>query len=293
MSENNQEIIDNTVQNQNKVISLFQFIRELNKLKQKAIVNYSDYQWAKSLSSLPNDPDNISVFYRDRVENEEYNEDSNILLSVRKPEFEKCPSPNSSFIDWLEPGWGYFKNEVSYLETRPKNQGDSIQNDDNISIFDDIENFTDDTLRVQCFREWLVLRREWVKRQEIVLQTRNLFSDLYRLYFELQRDPETKELIVANGILCDKMNPEIKHPVLTKRVKLNYDPVNNAVIIEEIDSQPELYSIVFQTMKDINLQAINQLQENLQKNDYHPLDRNDTPGFLKVLVHQLSSDSKF
>jgi molybdopterin-guanine dinucleotide biosynthesis protein len=63
--------------------------------------------------------------------------------------------------------------------------------------------------------------------------------------------------------------------------------------VEEIDSQPELYSIVFQTMDDVNLQAINQLQADLQKNDYHPLDRNDTPAFLKVLVHQLSSDSRF
>jgi hypothetical protein len=116
---------------------------------------------------------------------------------------------------------------------------------------------------------------------------------LYRLYFELQRDSETKELIVANGILLDKKNPNVKHPVLTKRVRINYDPANNTVFVEEIDSQPELYSIVFQTMDDVNLQAINQLQANLQKNDYHPLDRNDTPAFLKVLVHQLSSDSRF
>ena len=36
MLEQNQEMIDNSVQDQTKVVSLFQFIRELNKLKQKA-----------------------------------------------------------------------------------------------------------------------------------------------------------------------------------------------------------------------------------------------------------------
>lgn len=54
-----------------------------------------------------------------------------------------------------------------------------------------------------------------------------------------------------------------------------------------------MYTIALQTMEDVNLSAINQLQADLQENDYHPLDRNDTPAFLKVLVHQISSDSKF
>lgn len=45
------------ISDQNKVVSLFQFIRELNKLKQKAILNYYDYPWARTVSSLPDDPD--------------------------------------------------------------------------------------------------------------------------------------------------------------------------------------------------------------------------------------------
>ena len=57
MPEQIQEMIDNSVQDQTKVVSLFQFIRELNKLKQKAIVNYAEYPWARTVSSLPDDPD--------------------------------------------------------------------------------------------------------------------------------------------------------------------------------------------------------------------------------------------
>lgn len=273
---------------------MFQFIRELNKLKQKAILNFYDYPWARTVSSFPDDPENISVFYRDRVEDEDATETGNILVAVHKPEFEKCPGPDASFASWLKPGWDSFRDDPQYIESRPRYgelPGHSI--DEKPADSDENELFTDDLNRVSAYKAWLQVRSEWVERQKIILQTRNLFADLYRLYFELQRDSETMELVVANGILCDKNNSNIRHPVLTKRVRINYDPTTNTVFVEEIDSQPELYSIAFQTMDDINLQAINQLQADLQNNDYHPLDRNDTPAFLKVLVHQLSSDSCF
>lgn len=94
-------------------------------------------------------------------------------------------------------------------------------------------------------------------------------------------------------MLFDRSNKDIRHPVLTHRVKLDYDPDRNVASIEDTDAPSELYSVVFQMMEDINLSAINQLNADLQANDYHPLDRNDTPGYLKVLVHQLSSKSIF
>lgn len=279
---------------QDKVVSLFQFIKELNKLKQKTVLDYHSYPWARTVSSLPEDPENISVFYRDRVENEDATEGENVLLSVHKPEFKKCPEPDAVFVQWLKPGWDSFGDDPQIIEFRLRS--DELPNHDSDEGQENAkerELFTDDIKRVDAYTAWLQVRSEWAERQKIVLQTRNLFADLYRNYFELQRDSETMELVVANGILCDKNNPNIRHPVLTKRVKINYDPAANTVFIEEIDSQPELYSIVFQTMEDINLQAINQLQADLQNNDYHPLDRNDMPAFLKVLAHQLSSDSHF
>lgn len=272
---------------QNKVVSLFQFIKELNQSKQKAILNYHDYPWTKTISSLPDDPDHIAVFYRDRVENEDLAEGGDILLSVHKPEFEKCPEPDALFSKWLKPGWDSFQNEAQCVESRP------WEDDEPAEVLLQEELFADNAERVKAYDAWQKERSQWVERQKITLQTRNLFADLYRLYFELQRDAETMELVVANGILCDKNNPSILHPVLTKRVKIKYDPGNNTVFVMEIDSQPELYSILFQTIDDINLQVISQLQEELQNNDYHPLDRNATPAFLNVLVNQLSSESSF
>ena len=265
---------------QEKAISLFEFIKELNKLKQKAIVNMGEYPWCRTLSQLPDDPDHVSICYRDRVEDDgAETEDGGILLAVRKPEFERCPEPEGEFAEWLIPGWDNFRSEAAVRSF--------------VTAGEDMEFFSDHAERVAEYEAWKQARQVWADRQKVFLQTRNLFTDLYRLYFELQRESETMECIVANGILCDRDDRNLRHPVLTKRAKLRYDPDENTIYIEEVDAQSELYSIVFQTMEDINLTAVNQLQDDLQRRDYHPLDRNETPGFLKAMVHQLSSDSLY
>ena len=74
---------------------------------------------------------------------------------------------------------------------------------------------------------------------------------------------------------------------------MDYDADTNTVSIYNTQVPSDLYSVVFQVMDEINLGEINILNEDLKKNDYHPLDRNETPGFLKILVHQLSSDSTY
>ena len=80
MSAHNEVQVE--LSDQHKVVSLFQFVKELNKLKQKVVLNYSEYPWARTVSSFPNDPDNISVFYRDRVENDDVSDGTSVLLSV-------------------------------------------------------------------------------------------------------------------------------------------------------------------------------------------------------------------
>lgn len=263
-----------------KAISLFEFIKELNKLKQKSVLNMTDYPWCRTLSQLPPDPDHVRVYYRDRVEDElAETEESSVLLAVTKPVFEPCPEPEGDFAGWLLPGWDNFHNEAAVRSFVAAGEG--------------TEFFSDDEERAAGFRAWNGERRIWAERQKLLEQSKQLFSDLYRLYFELQRESETMEFIVANGVLCDRDDRGIRHPVLTKRAKLRYDPEENTIYVEEVDGQSELYSMVFQTMEQINLDAVNQLQADLQRRDYHPLDRNETPGFLKVLVHQLSSDSVY
>ena len=288
---------------QSKVVNLFKFIRGLNKLRQKTILNYQEYPWFLELSNLPNDTNNIHHYWHDRVEDEiiDVDDDDSILLSVHKPEFQKCPEPDIIFKSWLLPGWDDFRKMPSVKESFSDKGITASKNISTISQHyeRDAEDcfvtvyFSDSKDRVAAYESWLKKRIKWAEQQKILEATRNLFADLYRKYFDLKRESETEEIIVANGILCDRDNPAIKHPVLTHRVKLEYDAKKNTVFILDTELPSELYSDTFQMMDGINLNSINTLGADLQQNDYHPLDRNDTPGFLKTLVHQISSDSKF
>ena len=97
---------------QEKALSLFSFIRELNKLKQKVIRNWREYPFCRPLSGLPEDPEHVRIFYRDRVE-EDVPEAAygNVLLSVRKPTLEPCPKPGTVLEEWLIEGWENHHNE--------------------------------------------------------------------------------------------------------------------------------------------------------------------------------------
>lgn len=280
-----------TLSKQEKTIALFEFIKELNKLKQKVVLNIHEYQWFTAISSIPDFPECISMFYRDRVDQENENA-SDLLLSVKKPEFEKCPTPDRTFADWLRDGWD---NYLVKAEVCKELSIEGITSNMNISSAEDdaIESFEDSAERVAAYEDWTLVRDAWANRQCIIEKTRKLFADLYGLYYELQRESETKEFIVANGMLRDVQNPDIVHPVLTHRVELRYDASRNIISIYDTQSAPELYSALFSVMQNVNLETLNQLNDDLHINDYHPLDRIDTPEFLKVLVRQLSHDSIF
>lgn len=287
---------------QEKVISLFKFIEELNKLKQKVILRVSEHPWWKPIAAFPEDSENIKIYYRDRVENETPEETNNVLLSVHRPEFQQCPEPKPEFKKWLKEGWDNYRNEVKVKEflLYPLNQMNfPKQKLEEHAQRIDKENktykelFSDDEERIREYTTWIGKRAIWAEKQKVLVRTRNFFSELYKICVDLDREAETLELVVADGFICDRINPEIDHPLLTRRVKIRHNSVENTIYIEDADVETELCTVMFQSMENVNLTSINHLRDDLHQNDYHPLDRNDLPVFLKMFVHQLSSESVY
>lgn len=287
---------------QEKVISLFKFIEELNKLKRKVVLDVKEHRWWRSIASFPADSENIKIYYRDRVEGGETEDSSDILLSVHKPEFQRCPAPNPIFKEWLEPGWDDYRKEAKVREfiLRPLSEKDnavrSLEQDQeriNEEGKSYKELFQDNDGRINAYTAWLEKRKLWVEKQNLLEKTSKLFSELYNIQVDLERESETLELVAADGFILDKDNSTIHHPVLTRRVKIRYDAVKNTIYIEDTDVESELYTALFQEMKNINSEALNQLGSTIYQNDYHPLDRNDLPVFFKQLIHQISPNSLY
>lgn len=94
--------------NVENILSLYKYIRQLCALRYTIVTDINEQYWTCFLKDIPNDSDNITVYYRDRVEEE--SSDNKVLLEVKKPEFQKCPEPPAIISDWLEPGWEKFTN---------------------------------------------------------------------------------------------------------------------------------------------------------------------------------------
>lgn len=253
-----QEEIENE---NNNVISLFQFIKELNIMKQKAIVNIKDHPWHYELSDIPDNPDYISLYWQDRVdEDEEYSDSTSdtadIILSVSKPEFSRCPEPEDEFAEWLQPGWDNFHKDAAIKEIiEIKQEEENLletdsEKEERLSFEEPvIIKFTDDNNRIISYKSWLNKRDEWVAKQKLTEKTRKLFTDLFRLYFELQRESETEEIIVANGIICDRDNPDIKHPVLTAALRLNTMQIQTRYLFWKRESNLSYIQPYFRKLK--------------------------------------------
>ena len=283
---------------QEKVISLFKYVAELNKIKQKVVLDVQDYPWYRYFDSFPDDSENIKVCYRDRVEDVDSQDTSDVLLAVHKPSFQSCPKFDAILNNWIEPGWDNFRNEVKVKDYIFKDLNDINLSIDFISnnaerIVNDKykEYFNDEPQRKLKLDLWLDKRNEWVINSEKLLKTRDFFTELYKVCVDLDRESETLELVVADGFIKDRDLPELKHPILTKRVNIYHDAFNNTIYIQDTDVTAELNTVIFQNMNDVNLSYFDQMREEVNLKDYHPLDRNELPLFFKEFINRISPNS--
>lgn len=271
---------------QNKVGCLFEYIKEYKKIRQNIITDLRAHKWSCMYSEIPDDNKNISIFYRDVVEDDGIDEQNDMrLLAVHNPKFEKCPEPSLELEQWLCSGWYDYHKTIDVQKTKITDEIDE-QTKQPIVI-----NFEDNVTLVEEYKSFCSKREIWANNQKKIEQTKKLFCQLREWYLEFQRDSSTKEFIIGNGILRDRENESNFHPILTRRVKLDFNADENTIYVTDLDVQSELYTAILQEIKDISIENINLLQSELQKNDYHPLDRNETPMFLRSFVHQISADS--
>lgn len=272
--------------NTEKAISLFKYIKELYAQRIQVVTDVRKQQWCKFVYEIPVDEENITFNYLDRSNevNDEGTE-SAIILQIRKPEFEQCPSMPSLLSKWIEGDWNDFMHSVTPIQKLMKyDNGQEL-----------VALFTDDEDRVRAYREWIKKRDLWVTCQTKIVKTRNFFNELYYSYIDLERDSETIESMVGQGVLDCEIGTSMHtyHPLLLKRVALNFDSQNNILTISDTNTNSEIYTMLLQEIDYINHSSVKGLKEELSENFYHPLDRNDTTDYLKSFAHRLHSDSKY
>lgn len=274
-------------QSKSKLLALYNFIYKLNEMRFKAVKDIKQQNRYLFVKDIPiSDYVKLNKHPLDTIRTEE----DPLLFSIKKPAFSSCPEPPAEIENWITPeiGWGNYEISVSHKERI------TIKTEKYNSQAYEIEHeaFEDSDDRIIAYDHWIRARDEWVESQRINKKLLDQFTLLYNIRADLERESETLEFLAGNGIISDNNDPEINHPILTKRVRISFGAEDNQINIYDTDTDLELYSFLLQKMDDINYPAIQASQNELKDKGCHPFDP-DSESFLKCFIHNISSDSAY
>ena len=242
--------------------------------------NIQEQIWHCFISDIPTDSTDVVLTdwqgIQDTADNEE-----RIILWIKKPNFPICPQPPKSIIEWLEPGWDKYDTQVRYKKSLPGVSKEQIIN------------FTDDEKREKDFQQWIKEREEWQKEYNKIRIVRNLFVELYNRYIDLGKSPDTIEFLCGSGLIRDKRNPHISHPILLKRCQIKFEAADNIIKICDTDVEPQICTEVLSFIDEINSDKVGVYQNRLQEESIHPFDKQNATKFLRELTHELCAESEF
>lgn len=282
------------IENKEKSILLYKYIKELTKLTSKTVTDVRQQDGFFSLHDIPTEGNALTY-------NGYGEEEAPFILSVRKPDFDKCPEPPPVISRWLHPGSANYRNDTGVYRAAYKERSDP---DARMTYTDDlpshteeddlfIEYFSDMRARDEAYREWAAKREAWRVIQKAKERERDFFTKLFHIHAELERENETLELTVGNGILRDREDTSVFHPLLLRKVKTEFDSSENTIRIVDTDSDSYIYTALLQECEGMNLDVVRDFKAELSDNDYHPLDAFEASRFLESFIHKLSPESIF
>lgn len=257
---------------------IFQYLRAFNAQNNPVVRQIDDQPWHYRLRDLPDHP-TVSISWPGDSE-----EESSFALEVRRADRTAPPEPPEVLDEWLKPGWEDPGKEVDFRTKR------TIETEDGTRLV----RFGDDEDRARALRTWKEKRDQWAQDERPARKSLSLFEELYGLYGRLDREAEQFELILGDGLLNWRIEDGgVHHPILSRRLQLSFDPEVPAFTIREAEPDTELYSSLFRILPDVEGDKIADLREEMEQGNFHPAGEEDTTGFLKRLVHSLSSDGQF
>mgnify|MGYP000098686349 CR=1 FL=1 len=263
-----------------RIKKVFSYIRELTKLRTPPASQLESYDWSLRFSNLPTFP-TIQTF---AIPDEDQVEFDGVILRVRRPVETPCPAPPASIVEWVENGWE--KAEISPNFVSAINH----LNEDGTTV---TEQFSESEERVETYREWFEKRRLWQLAEKPVREAATVFSDFFKLQGQIQRESEKFQLYLGDGHLVWQSAIEpVDHPILLKKVELEFDSSVPEFVLRESDDSPELYTALLRH-HELDGNGLLDCKNQLEQNEPHPLANGKTAEFLKFFVQRFFQDGRF
>jgi hypothetical protein len=148
--------------------------------------------------------------------------------------------------------------------------------------------------RVVAWTVWLPIWQDWASLARIERRVERIYQGLYEQRSILERDAERFELVIGDGLVNWRL-PEggVDHPLLLKRVELEFDAKNAAFTVVESDQPVEFYTPPLRSA-EIAATTLASIRQQVEGADWlHPVEGEATTDFLKGVASALHQDGEF
>ncbi|WP_139904760.1 AAA domain-containing protein [Clostridium thermarum] len=268
-----------------RIIRLFQFLKQYNNIKNPIITDISNQPWKKWMDNLPKHKTVLNNIYCQQQDEKACEG----ILRVKRPVLTACPTLPIELRQWVEVGWDHINGDVK-VKAEIKVRKEASYKDE---IEYTVVKFEEDRERVKVFNHWKAQREAWVKEEQPARAADDLFNTLYGLYSTIMREPEAVELILGDAFLLYKKDVFIDHPLLLQHVKLEFDADIPEFILRHSDKGTEIYRSLFYYIEDLNSELLRELYDEFDINKYSVLEQANTNSFLNRLANALSAKGQF
>jgi hypothetical protein len=270
---------------QNRLTQVFKFLKALNELRNPVPRDLSAYSQVLWIDKWPVHP-TIIVQRGDREDNED-DADADVemepTIRIERARLTSCPNPPSLLNDWLKPTWQSVDAEVEVLDSR------NFVSDEKETI---TVRFEDDPERVEALNVWKARRERWAAAERPAVIARQLFERVHALWTTMQREGDSVELVLGEGMLCEETQL-IRHPVLLQKINFEFDPAVPEFRFSTGTEKVELHRALLRLVPSIEGRMIAQFDKELESHPVEPLGGESTTGFLRSLIQGLFTDGEF
>jgi hypothetical protein len=285
-----QGTFDQTAEARKRLQSAFRFVQALHNRRNPPQRQIESQPWHYWVGDLPDHPSiDLRTVLEDRDREPPAGEENGsaeaaVLIRVRRPELTAPPAPPADLLPWLVRGWDDPTRAVE-RRTALNVERDGVTQ---------VVRFDEDPNRVQEFEAWCIEHADWAAAETPARAALRCFERFYELHAQIERDSESLELLLGDGLLNWNLQAgRVRHPLLLQRVDLRFDPKIAEFSILDTDSPPELYSPLLQSIGEVDGVALRAIRQELSSGGYHPLGGPATGGFLRGLITRLAARGTF
>ena len=272
-----------------RIGQVFEYLKALHEHRNPAKRQIDEQPWRLWLDRLPTHPTIVRHEFQDDREDESLDSatekpQADCILSVERPKTRNAPSPPDELRRWLKPGWESPEGTSDHVNQIEQNvEGGRVR----------IVAFAEEPARVDLFDDWQARWKAWQVTELPARKAMRIFEQFYELHGQIEREAERYELVIGDGLLSWRLpDGGIYHPVLIRRVQLEFDAHIPRFRVVDLDKPTELYTALFAAVPEVDGQALARCQKEFQEGDQHPLAK-DAKAFLKRFAVTLSSNGAF